>query len=344
MEIINEAEYRKRLKNGVRGAFVFFGAEDYLKSYAIGATRAAVCPDEAFACFNDITIDFPDFSPDALLRALEAPPMMAERKLVVLKSFNFYSLKPSETEAVMSLLEEFGKDEMNVLIISVIPEGIDTGYLPKRPSAFMKKLAELAVAVNFEPSSASKLSVWAARHFEHNGIKVRESVAKFLIEYCGTDMMKLASEIDKLSCYLHAKERDEVTVDDVKFVAVPETEFDPFAFSNAAMEGNRAAALEALAVMKFRQVKPEYALSEIAGLYSNMYLSKLMKQSGATASDISKLLKVHEFKIGLYLKATDKMTFDQLKRALELCLDADLAMKTYSKRNYEQIEKLICLL
>lgn len=344
MEIINEAEYRKRLKNGVHGAFVFFGAEDYLKSYAIGATRAAVCSDEAFACFNDITIDFPDFSPDALLRALEAPPMMADCKLVVLKSFNFNVLKPSEVEAVTSLLEEFGKDEMNVLIISVIPDGLDAGYLPKRPSALLKKLAELSVAVHFELSSAAKLTVWAARHFEHNGIKVRESTAKFLIEYCGTDMMKLASEIDKLSSYLHAKGRDEVTVDDIRFVAVPETEFDPFAFSNAAMEGNRAAALEALAVMKFRQVKPEYALSEIAGLYSNMYMAKLLKKSGATQADIAKLLKIHEYKAGLYLKATDKMTVEQLKRALELCLDADLAMKTYGKRNYEQIEKLICLL
>lgn len=344
MEIINEAEYRKRLKNGVHGAFVFFGAEDYLKAYAIGATRAAVCPDEAFACFNDITIDFPDFSPDALLRALEAPPMMADCKLVVLKSFNFNALKPTEVEAVTKLLEEFGKDEMNVLIISVIPDGIDAGYLPKRPSALLKKLAELAVAVHFEPSSAAKLTVWAARHFEHNGIKVREGVAKFLVEYCGSDMMKLASEIDKLSSYLHSKGRDEVTVDDIRFVAVPETEFDPFAFSNAAMEGNRAAALEALAVMKFRQVKPEYALSEIAGLYSNMYMAKLLKKSGATQADIAKLLKIHEYKAGLYLKATDKMTVEQLKRALELCLDADLAMKTYGKRNYEQIEKLICLL
>lgn len=344
MEIINEAEYRKRLKNGVHGAFVFFGAEDYLKSYAIGATRAAVCPDEAFACFNDITIDFPDFTPDALLRALEAPPMMADCKLVVLKSFNFNSLKPSETEAVLEILSQFGKDEMNVLIISVIPEGIDTGYLPKRPSAFLKKIGDLATAVNFEPSSTAKLTVWVARHFEHNGIKVREGVAKFLVEYCGNDMMKLSSEIDKLSSYLSAKGRDEVGIDDIKFVAVPETEFDPFAFSNAAMQGNRAAALEALAVMKFRQVKPEYALAEIAGLYTKMYLTKLLKKNGATPTDISKLLGVHSYQVELYTKATDRMSLEQLKRALELCLDADLAMKTYGKRNYEQIEKLICLL
>ena len=344
MEIINEAEYRKRLKNGVRGAFVFFGAEDYLKTYAINATRAVVCPDEAFACFNDITIDFPDFTPDALLRALEAPPMMAERKLVVLKSFNFNSLKPTDTEAVLQILEEFGNDDMNLLIISVIPDGITTGYLPKNPSALLKKLGESATVVNFEPSSASKLTVWVARHFEHDGIKVRESTAKFLVEYCGSDMMKLASEIEKLVAYLRAKGRDEVTPEDIRFVSVPETDFDPFAFSNAAMEGNRAAALEALAAMKFRQVKPEYALGEIAGLYSNMYISKLLKKSGMTQSEIGKLLRIHEYKIGLYLKATEKLSFDQLRHSLELCLDADLAMKTYGKRNYEQIEKLICLL
>ena len=344
MEIINEAEYRKRLKNGVCGAFVFFGAEDYLKSYAIGATRASVCPDESFACFNDITIDFPDFTPDALLRALEAPPMMADKKLVVLKSFNFNALKASETEALLNILKEFGADEINVLIISVVPDGIDAGVSAKKPSAFLKKIAELATAVRFEPSSAVKLGVWVSRHFEHNGIAVRDTVARFLVEYCGSDMMKLSSEIDKLSSYLRAQGRGEVTVEDIKFVAVPETDFDPFAFSNAAMGGNRAAALEALAVMKFRQVKPEYALAEIVGLYSNLYLVKLLKSNGATLDDISKILSLHSFKAELYANAVDKMTVAQLKRALELCLDADLGMKTYGKRNYEQIEKLICLL
>lgn len=344
MEIISEAEYRKLLKGRVRGAFVFFGAEDYLKAYAINATRAAVCPDEEMAYFNDITIDFPEFTPTAVVRALEAPPMMAEAKLVVLKSFNFNSIKPSETDAVIKILEEFGKDDMNVLIISVIPDGLTTGYLPKSPSPLLKKICEVATAVNFELSSAAKLTVWVARHFEHDGIKIRESTAKFFVEYCGSDMMKLSSEIGKISKYLQAMGRDEVSVEDIKFVAVPETDFDPFAFSNAAMTGDRGAALDALSVMKFRQVKPEYALSEISGLYSNMYLTKLLKLNGLNQFDISKTINVHSYKVGLYIKATEKMTLEQLKRALELCLDADLAMKTYGKRNYEQIEKLICLL
>ena len=345
MEIITEAEYRKRLKKGVMGAFVFFGAEDYLKSYAINATRSEVCPDEGFACFNDITIDFPDFTPSALAGALEAPPMMAERKLVVLKSFNFGALKPSECEALLKLLEEYGQDEMNLLIISVIPDGIDVGYLPKRPSSLLKRIMEFATPVHFEPSSPAKLSVWVARHFEHDGVKVSEHAARFLVEYCGTGMYDLSNEINKLSSYVKAHGRTEVTEEDIRFVAVPETDCDPFALSNAAMEGRRADALDALAVMKFRQVKPEYALSEISRMYCEMYQTKALMESGVTLkSDIAKLTRVHEYRTGLYMTAVARQSAESLARAVELCADADLAMKSYGKRNYEQIEKLVCLL
>ena len=78
--------------------------------------------------------------------------------------------------------------------------------------------------------------------------------------------------------------------------------------------------------------------------YSSLYLTKTLKESGATQADIAKVLKIHEYKVGLYIKAVEHTSLEKLKRSLELCLDADLAMKTYGKRNYEQIEKLVCLL
>ena len=350
MEIINETEYRKRLKAGVKGAFVFYGEEDYMKSYAVKLTRQVVCPDESFACFNDIVIDFPDFSIDGLLRALEAPPMMAERKTVVLKSFDFGALKPTEVEAMLKILEAYGSDELNVLIVSVIPEGIDAGYSPKKPSAFMQKIIKHATAVYFEASNAAKLSVWVSRHFEHNKIHITDKMARFFIEYCGTSMMELASEIDKLSSYLHSKGRDIVTEEDIRFVNVPERSFDTFALSNALMDGNRAAALDALDVLKFRQTKVEFIMAEISGLYVHMYMVKLLKENGLAQSDITKIFsasknyRVADFKVGLFLAAVERMSFAQLIRALDLCRDADLAMKTYGKRNYEQVERLICLL
>ena len=68
-------------------------------------------------------------------------------------------------------------------------------------------------------------------------------------------------------------------------------------------------------------------------------------ESGVTAqSEIAKLTRVHEYRTGLYIRAVARQSTESLARAVALCGDADLAMKSYGKRNYEQIEKLVCLL
>ena len=69
-QIMTEADYRKSIGKTAGRAFVLFGDEDYLKAHAIKKTREAICPDEAFAVFNDITLDALDFSADKLLDAM----------------------------------------------------------------------------------------------------------------------------------------------------------------------------------------------------------------------------------------------------------------------------------
>ena len=65
--MISQAEYRRQIGKTAGHAYLFFGEEDYLKSFAVRQTREAVCPDEGFAVFNDMTIDALDFTPEALL-------------------------------------------------------------------------------------------------------------------------------------------------------------------------------------------------------------------------------------------------------------------------------------
>ena len=62
--IIKDEEYRKNIAKAPGRAFLFFGEEDYLKAAAVRETRAHLCPDPAMAFFNDVTIDFTDYTPD----------------------------------------------------------------------------------------------------------------------------------------------------------------------------------------------------------------------------------------------------------------------------------------
>lgn len=344
MNSITEAEFRKRLQGPLSGCYLFFGEEDYLKSYCLKAAREKICPDEGLACFNDISVEFLDFSVEALTDAMAAPPMMCDCKIVTVKSFNFGEVKAAEVDGLIALMAAYRDDPSNLLILSVIPDGIDVGT-PKKPSALFKRLCEVCTPVQFEASSPAKLAAWAIRHFRHENIDVSDSMARFLVEYCGKSMYTLSSEIKKLCAYLHAAGKSTVTEEDIRTVSVPEEECDAFALTNALMAGDRARALTVLSVMQFRQVKPEYAIAEIARMYCEMYQTKLLMESGVTAqSEIAKLTRVHEYRTGLYIRAVARQSTESLARAVALCGDADLAMKSYGKRNYEQIEKLVCLL
>lgn len=345
MNPITEAEFRKRLSGALSGCYVFYGEEDYLKSYCVKAARERICPDEGLACFNDITVDFPDFSVESLTDALAAPPMMCDCKMVSVRSFDFGAVKPSEIEGLIALMAAYRDDPSNLLILSVIPDGLDTGYA-KKPSALFKKLSEVCTLVHFEASTPAKLAAWVVRHFRHEEIEISDATARFFVDYCGKSMFVLSSEIGKMCAYIRGAGRNCVTEEDIRAASVPEEACDTFALTDALMSGDRARALSVLSVMKFRQVEPMYALGEISQMYCQLYQIKVLVDNGMVKRDIGKIFRppLHEYKVELYMRSAARQSTEALARAIDLCAEADLAMKTYAKRNYEQIEKLVCLL
>ena len=88
MDIIKSDDFRREMKKGLSGGYLFFGEEDYLKLHTLNSARAAVCPEESFAFFNDMRIDALDLSAQSLLDALMPLPMMADKKIVTVSGFS----------------------------------------------------------------------------------------------------------------------------------------------------------------------------------------------------------------------------------------------------------------
>ena len=98
MEPIKEADFRKELKTNPHAGYLFFGDEDYLKSFAVKQARELICPDPTFAFFNEIHLDAMDFEAQKLIDALMPLPMMADKKLVILSGLNFNSMRQNEID------------------------------------------------------------------------------------------------------------------------------------------------------------------------------------------------------------------------------------------------------
>ena len=341
-EIITEAEYRREIGKTLGRAYLFFGEEDYLKNHAVRLTRDQICPDSAFAVFNDITLDAIDYTADALLCAMSPPPMMADGRLILVRGLDFTSMKPSELDALCETLALLSEYDYNTVIIHVAQGLIDEGYA-KKPSAVLKKLAEVAVPVRFEAVSESRLVAWSGKHFAHLGVSVSCADCAFLVNYVGRNMYRLASEIEKIAYFVLANGRTEANEADIRNVAVAAVEADTFALSNAISSGDYRSALSALSVMKFDRVPPTLVMGELSKTICDMYGAKLLLEEGRTANDLCGVLGLHSYKAGLVARAVARVPLARLARAVTLCAEADAALKR-AANDYAPIEKLICSL
>ena len=343
LTILKEADFRKALKTNPTGGYLFFGEEDYMKSAALRMARQSVTEaDPAMAAFNDIRLDGLDFTPAALLDAMTVPPMGADRKIITVTGLNLSTLRAADMDKLCEALSEIPDYPYNLVILSAAADTLDPGNLPKKPSELLTTLGEYLTPVYFERNTPAKLSGWVQKHYLHGGVQADPKLCQFTIEYCGRNMFTLANEVDKVACYIRAHGRDILTEADIRTAAIPAMEYDAFAFTNAIMERKRADALEILADLKLRRVEPLYILSEVSRVVCDLLAIRTMSDSGLTAAEISSALKIHEYRVGLYLKQARRVDPPILRNAVTACQAADRTLKRSAADGYGVIERLIC--
>ncbi len=342
VELIKEDVFRKQIKKSLSGGYLFFGDEDYLKSVALRSAREAICPDETFALFNDVRIDALDYSPAVLLDAMMPPPMMADQKIITLSGLPLASMRASEIEDLLEVLSLLPQYDYNVLIISVPAGQLDEGMLPKRPSKMLGEFLKVVTPVWFESISTARLTAWVGKHFEHHGVTASPAVCAKLISICGSSMFVLASETEKLAYYVLSHGKNVVSEREVDEIAIAEIASDSFALTNALLDGRSEDALRALEVMKFRRMEPVLVLGEISRSLCDLLAVKMLAADGATVAEMTSILGMKsEYRVKLYVNAAVGKSERRLRQALELCSQADLALKQ-SAKGYLPIERLIC--
>lgn len=345
LNILKEADFRKELKSAATGGYLFFGEEDYMKAASIRMARQSVAEaDPAMAAFDDVHLDGLDFTPAALLDALAVPPMGGSRKVITVTGMNFNTLRAADLDKLCEALAEINDYPYNLVIFSAAADALDGGNLPKKPSDLLTTLGEYLRPVYFERNTPAKLAGWVQKHYLHNGVQASPAVCQFTVEFCGRNMFTLAGEIDKVSFYILAKGRNLAAEEDVRTAAIPAMEYDAFAFTNAIMERRRADALDILTDLKLRRVEPLYILSEVSRVVCDLLAIRTMSDGGQTASEISSALKIHEYRVGLYLKQARKTDAALLRNAVTACQAADRALKRSAGDGYGVIERLICTL
>ena len=128
-------------------------------------------------------------------------------------------------------------------------------------------------------------------------------------------------------------------------IAIAALDCDTFDLTNAIIQGNRAAALSVLEVLKFRRVEPLMILSEISSTL--VLMSRILCHLEVTSNikDIAAATSTHEYRVGVIVKALTAdiaASRERVRSAMRLCSYVDEKMKTSGIGGYEFVERLVC--
>src|SRR3990172_535758 len=187
--------------------YLFHGDDEFLKEEKV---RAVVerATDAATRDFNLEVRRGADLDAAALRQALDALPVMAERRVVVIRDVT--GLRKDVRAVLERYLERPAADTVLLLVAAA----------GAKPDA---TLLDRAAAVDFRPLTEDELAKWVARRATSLGATITPGATALLCGATGNDLALIAGELDKLRSYANGGTIDESAVSAVVGVRHGET-------------------------------------------------------------------------------------------------------------------------
>jgi DNA polymerase-3 subunit delta len=226
-----DAFFRGLRKAEPSGAYYLHGPEDVLKDEAIDALLERAL-DPALRDFNLDQRSTGQLDPESLATLCTTVPMMAERRVVVLREVEALKRKPKVRATLLAYLARPAPETVLVLVQGSGEEAED------------KELARLAVSVRCDALPPERVLRWLQRRAEGLGLRLEPAAAEHLMRAVGGELGLLQAELQKLSALPGDAPLTAEVVGRVVGVRHGETAFD---WRDALFDGRSADALRLLA-------------------------------------------------------------------------------------------------
>jgi DNA polymerase-3 subunit delta len=299
---------RKELGSGrLRSAYLVAGEEALLRQESLAAIREAVLGDAA----NDFDLDRLEgdrTSPGALLDAVRALPVLAERRLVVLREPEPRKGRGEGLlEAIATAVAELAGQEQTVLV--VLATRID------RRSRWVKAFAAPAALVACDPpKGVREVAAFVTAEAGSRGIALGAGAAQALAEAVGPQLLRIRSELEKAALLAGLGKR--VTRDHVLEAVSAVSEEKIWELTDATFDGRGADALVALSRLLGGGVPAPVVLGSLA--------SQLRKLVRARAGEAP---RGHPYVVRKIETQARRHSLDRLLAGLHAAEEADERLK-----------------
>ena len=324
-------------------AYLLCGSQDYLIEKALGALLRKAAAEGANA-FNLQRMDGKaGISMDSLLDAVEALPLMAARKWVVVDDLDPESLSASDLDRLGEEMKDL--PDSCVLIITVKSFPIKPVKGKKKDKA--GKLLDLfekhktAALLDLSVTSSGDTSRMLRELAQKRGCTLSPQMATHLMDRVGSDLLQLRSEVEKVCAYAGGGTITREQIDQVGALTVAAGVFQ---LSGALLRRDYAGSLRVIADLLYQKEEPTAILAAVTASFVDLYRAKLAKRAKVEASEAMNVFGYYGPRQYRYTRAASdegRYSKDFLRKALAVLARADLTLKSQRTDSRVVLEKAV---
>lgn len=305
---------KQQLKTKTTGnLYLFFGEEAYIKNTYLKIMTDLV-PDDGFGDFNHIYIDGKDSDFDRIDDAINSFPMMAEKKLIIIKNSGIFKSPKEE-------IKEFWLKELENLPDFVLLI-FDETEVDKR-SATYKAIQKNGLCVEFQFMKDYEIAPWIMREVQKCGKKISKDSAEFLVSMCDPGLENIKNELDKLCDYSET----EILKSDIEKVVAKPLNIVIFELTDALMNKQNDAAMSIILKLKENRESAFNVLYLLSASFDKMLQAKLLLDDGYPYNTISTKMKLSPFIAKKYIESGKGFSKEFLIDRVCKTADFDIAIK-----------------
>ena len=298
-------------KGEFRQVYLLYGEERYLRRQYRDKLRKALCQEGD--TMNAHFYEGKDISVGEVIDLAETLPFFSDRRVIFLTDSGLFK---SGGEKMAEYLASPSETTFFVFTESEID----------KRSKLYKAVQSKGYAAEFAPQDENTLKRWAAGVLAREGKRITEGTVQLFLSKTGTDMENIQMELEKLICY--CMDRDVITAEDVEAVCTVRIGNHIFDMINAIAAGDQRHALALYYDLLALKEPPMRILFLIARQCNMLLQVKELKSKGFDSRSIASKIGVPPFVAGKYLSQSSKFRTNQLRMAVETCVEAEEAVKT----------------
>lgn len=305
--------------------YLLYGEEGYLKQQYRQKLLKALMPQDD--TMNTAFYEGKNINVKEIIDLAETMPFFAERRVIMLQNTGVFKNKCDE------LADYISEGLPDYLCMVFVEEEVD-----KRGRMFkaVKKVGRIG---EFAVQDIKTLTTWILGRMGKEQKKITQRDMELFLTMTGTDMGRITMELEKLLSYTIG--RDVITREDILAVCSAQITNKIFEMVRAVTDKQQEKALQLYYDLLALKEPPMRILFLIARQFNQLLQTKEMLADGMGQSELGSRLGLPLFAVKNTIHCARRYSVEELRKAVEDCIEYEEAVKTGKLEDRLSVELLI---